>query len=77
MPSQSGGVIYKSRNFMKLLGDAEKVVYFEIYKSRNFLKLLGMAGYRFKIEEKALLVNAVNHIGIMPYIVHISQGNDR
>ena len=33
--------IYKSRNFLKLLGAISVRVILEIYKSRNFLKLLG------------------------------------
>ena len=33
--------IYKSRNFMKLLGAAQENGTETIYKSRNFMKLLG------------------------------------
>ena len=33
--------IYKSRNFMKLLGQVKRGGHHAIYKSRNFLKLLG------------------------------------
>ena len=34
-------IIYKSRNFTKLLGVAKANASAEIYKSRNFTKLLG------------------------------------
>ena len=34
-------IIYKSRNFMKLLGLTDVEDFKEIYKSRNFMKLLG------------------------------------
>ena len=47
-------IIYKSRNFMKLLGPDKPTRANYIYKSRNFMKLLGfinMPGWTEYLQE--------------------------